>query len=243
MLLWGSAGCGKTHFANTAPGKRLWINFDPDGTASLPPSDDTLLLDYANEPDRVVEEVKSINPFDLDGAFKAHPEIETVVVDSVTAFSSRSVAYSVGRAPGAAFENPGIAGYGFRNRFTLALAKSVLLATGKHNKHVIFICHEDVPSKNKDGDVINITILLGGSLVEEVPLQISEVWHMKDFGDERRITVRNAGLMKPMKTRMFDTNTGIGFAASNKVNPSKVQLSTIFNEWRDKGYQKISLPK
>ena len=35
MMLWGSAGCGKTTFANTAPGKRLYINFDPDGTSSL----------------------------------------------------------------------------------------------------------------------------------------------------------------------------------------------------------------
>lgn len=245
LLLWGSSGCGKTTFAGTAPGKRLWINFDPDGTSSLPYSEDTLLLDYANEPDRVVDEVKSVNPFGLEQIFTAHPDIQTVVLDSVTAFATKAVAYSVGHknAPGAAFENPSQSGYGFRNRFTLGLCKSLLYITGKHNKNLILICHEDVPKTNDKGEVQRITILLGGSLPEEVPLQISEVWHMRDTGTERRVTVRPTGLTKPMKSRMFNSTVDTEFTASTKADPSKVTLSALFDQWKANNFDKIGLPK
>ena len=245
MMLWGSAGCGKTSFANTAPGKRLYINFDPDGTSSLPVSEDTLLLDYSSEPDRVVDEVKSINPFGLETIFKEHPDIQTVILDSVTAFATKATAYSVGHknAPGAAFENPSMSGYGFRNRFTLGLCKSLLLVTGKHNKNLILICHEDVPKINDKGEIQRITILLGGSLPEEVPLQISEVWHMRDTGTERKVTVRPTGLTKPMKSRMFDTTTDVEFVASTKTDPSKVTLTSLFDAWKANSYNKIKLPR
>ncbi len=244
MMLWGSAGCGKTTLANTAPGKRLYINFDPDGTSSLPLSDDTLLLDYSAEPDRTVDEVKSVNPFGLEQVFTAHPDINTVIFDSVTAFATKATAYSVGHknAPGAAFENPSMSGYGFRNRFTLGLCKSLLYITGKHNKNLILVCHEDVPKTNDKGEIQRITILLGGSLPEEVPLQISEVWHMRDTGTERRVTVRSSGLTKPMKSRMFDTTGPIEFVVSDKANPSKVTLSTLFDRWRENKFDKIKVP-
>jgi hypothetical protein len=244
MMLWGSAGCGKTTLANTAPGKRLYINFDPDGTSSLPLSDDTLLLDYSAEPDRSVDEVKSVNPFGLEQVFKDHPDINTVIFDSVTAFATKATAYSVGHknAPGAAFENPSMSGYGFRNRFTLGLCKSLLYITGKHNKNLILVCHEDVPKTNDKGEIQRITILLGGSLPEEVPLQISEVWHMRDTGTERRVTVRSSGLTKPMKSRMFDTTGPIEFVVSDKVTPSKVTLTTLFDRWRENKFDKIKVP-
>lgn len=66
MLLWGEAGCGKTFFANTAPGARLLINIDPDGYQSLPKDDNTFVLDVSNEPDSyVVEQAKSSDPFGI----------------------------------------------------------------------------------------------------------------------------------------------------------------------------------
>lgn len=245
MLLWGAAGCGKTYFANTAPGKRLWINFDPEGTASLPPSDDTLLLDYANEPDSLVAQAFSgVNPFNLDSILKEHEDIRTVVVDSVTAFATKAVAYSVGHkfAPGAANENPGPSGYGFRNRHTLAMCKNLLLVTGRHGRNIIFIAHEDAPDKNAEGAVVSITILLGGTLPTEVPLQISEVWHMQDLTNKRVVRVRQMGITKPMKSRMFNTNDRFEMEVSTKANPSRVKLADLFEQWRAKGYDKIELP-
>lgn len=245
MLLWGSAGCGKTTFANTAPGKRVYLNFDPDGLASLAPSDDTLVLDYSAEPDNCVSNVKSMNPFGLDTILKDNPDIKTVVVDSVTAFTTKAVAYSAGHtnAPGAVFENPGPAGYGFRNRHALGLVKSMLLVTGKYSRNVIFVCHEDVAEKDKEGNTTGISLLLGGSLKEEVPLQISEVWRISDNGSLRRAQIRTMGIYKPMKSRMFNTNSDYEFTISNKANPSKVQLSTLFSAWEEKKYAKLDVPK
>jgi hypothetical protein len=245
MLLWGTAGCGKTHFANTAPGKRLFLNFDPDGTASLPLDEDTLLLDYSQEPDSCVSQVQStLNPYNLDTLLKQDPSISTVIVDSVTAFTSKAVAHSLGHrsAPGAVFENPGPAGYGFRNRHALGLAKSMLLVTARHNRNVIFICHEDVPVMNDKGVVIMITLLLGGSLREEVPIHISEVWHMQDKVDHRVVQVRSGLLYRPMKSRMFDTTYESEFIVSNKASPSKVTLASQFQRWRDAKYEKIKVP-
>lgn len=243
MVLWGEAGCGKTHFANTAPGKRLLINIDPDGYQSLAKDDDTLLLDVSNEPNSyVVEQAKSGDPFGIKGIINTHPEIQTVIVDSITKFADRATINAIGKAPGSTFENPGPSAYGYRNRYTLQLVSSLLVATGTLTKHVIFICHEDVPKLNKEGTVDSITILLGGSLPQEVPLQISEVWHMRDTGSERRITVRAAGLRKPMKTRMFDTSGGIEFASSTKTSPSRVRLDKLFEQWYSNKINQIPLP-
>lgn len=245
MMLWGPAGCGKTHLAGTAPGKRMWLNFDPDGTASLPPSDETLLLDYSAEPDRCVTDAfSSVNPFNLDSILKNDPEIRTVVVDSVTAFTTKALAYSVGHksAPGAVSENPGPSGYGFRNRHTLALCKNVLLVTARHNRHVIFIGHEDAPDKNQEGVVLSITLLLGGTLPVEVPIQISEVWHMVDKTTERVVQLRQVGVTKPMKSRMFDTTNTSEMVVSTKANPNKVLLTNLFEKWAADGYDKMKVP-
>lgn len=242
MLLWGTAGCGKTHLANTSPGKRLFLNFDPDGTASLPLSDDTLLLDYSKEPNNVVSEVKSTNPFGLDTILKGDESIQTVIVDSVTAFTTKAVAASINNAPGATFENPGPAGYGFRNRHALGLCNSLLLVTARYIRNVIFICHEDVPEKNSQGTVLYITLLLGGSLREEVPIHISEVWHMQDKVSSRVVQVRSSGMYRPMKSRMFNTEDRSEFDVSTKANPSKQTLAAIFQRWRDAKYDKIQVP-
>lgn len=244
MLLWGPSGCGKTHFANTAPGPKLILNFDPDGTNSLPRDEHTHVLDYSDQLDATAIEAKSqTNPFNLDTILLTHKDIETVIVDSVTAFGTMAVQYGVAKAPGATFENPGPGAYGLRNRLVLGLAKNILYVTARHKKNVIFICHEDVPVTDKDGNAISITLLLGGSLKEEVPLQISEVWNMRDTSTERLCVVRTVGIRKPMKTRMFDTTNGFEFAVSDKKDQNKVLLSNLFTAWKANNFNKIALPK
>lgn len=245
MFLWGMAGCGKTHLASTAPGKLLWINFDPDGLSSIVNKEIVVVKDYTTEPHSCVNEVKSSDPFGIERAIRDNPEISTVVVDSVTSFVGRAVAYSAGHkfAPGSVFENPGPSGYGFRNRFTLGLCKSVLLATAKHDRHCIFIGHEDTPTLSPEGATNEITILLGGSLKQEVPSQISEVWHMQERNLTRYVQVRQMGLFKPMKTRMFDASKNGEFTASSPANGSLVTLSDLFEKWKANNYNKLELPK
>lgn len=243
MVLWGEAGCGKTTFAATAPGKRLLINFDPDGYQSLAKDESTLLFDMANEPNSyVVEQAKSGDPFGIKKILQDNPEIKTIIVDSITKFADRATINAIGKAPGSTFENPGPSAYGYRNRYTLQLVSNLLVASGSATKHIIFICHEDVPKLNKEGSVESITLLLGGSLPQEVPLQISEVWHMRDTGNERRITVRSAGLRKPMKTRMFNTANGIEFASSTKAAPSRIRLDELIDKWYANKIQQMDIP-
>jgi len=142
MVLWGEAGCGKTTFANTAPGKRLLINFDPDGYQSLAKDENTILYDMSHEPNSyVVEQAKSGDPFGLKKILTDNPDIKTVILDSITKFADRATINAIGKAPGSTFENPGPSAYGYRNRYTLQLVANVLVATGTLTKHVIFICH------------------------------------------------------------------------------------------------------
>lgn len=247
MLLWGPSGSGKTILANTAPAKRLTLLFDPDGDRSLKPDPtNNLIMDLSDQPPRIVEEAKdAVNPFGLNNLLSENPDIKTVIVDSVTAFSTQAVAYSAGHksAPGAVFENPSMSGYGFRNRFVLGLAKNLLVVTGKHNRNIIFICHEDVPKLDKEGAIVSITILLGGSLSEEVPLQISEVWNLRDTGKKRYCIVRSTGVRKPMKSRMFDTRTQFEFESNYDVVTGKgITIEQLIERWKESNYDKIALP-
>lgn len=247
MLLWGTSGSGKTILAATAPGKRLIIQFDPDGSRSLKNDpDNNYVMDLSAQPPSIVEEAKQpTNPFGINDLLLQHPDIQTVIVDSVTAFASQAVAYSAGHksAPGAVFENPSMSGYGFRNRFTLGLAKNLLALTGKHNRNIIFICHEDVPKLNDKGEIVSITILLGGSLPEEVPLQISEVWNLRDTGKDRLITVRSIGYRKPMKSRMFDTRARFEFKSTyDVVTGTGITIAQLYEQWKNNSFNKINLP-
>lgn len=246
MLLWGPSGCGKSILAATAPTKRLILLFDPDGDKSIKRDTiNNLVMDLSSQPPSIVEDAKLTNPFGINDLLTAHQDIQTVIVDSVTAFASQAVAYSAGHksAPGAVFENPSMSGYGFRNRFTLGLAKNLLTVTGKHNRNIIFICHEDVPKLNDKGEIVSITILLGGSLPEEVPLQISEVWNLRDAGKKRFLTVRSAGYRKPMKSRMFDTRTQVEFESTyDSVTEKGITISSLLDRWKENSYNKISLP-
>ena len=247
QLIWGPSGCGKTILASTSVPKRLWLQFDPDGTHSIKPDPtNNLVIDLSSKPPSIVDEAKSFsNPFDLDNILKNDTTIRTVIVDSVTAFTTQATAYAAGHkaAPGAVFENPSQSGYGFRNRFALGLCKNILAVTNKHGRHVIFICHEGVPETDKDGVVMSITLLLGGTLPSEVSLHMSEVWNMRDTGTKRMVAVRNVGVRKPMKSRMFDTSTKAEFESTyNVMTGQGLTIESLINKWKDNKYEKIALP-
>src|SRR6186713_907657 len=99
LLLWGLAGCGKTTLAASAPGRKLLINFDPDGPVSLGARDDIVLIDLSGERFGIVDAFKLDDDPLLPLGEKKYRlskiieelEISTVIVDSVTAFSSLAV--------------------------------------------------------------------------------------------------------------------------------------------------------
>jgi len=124
------------------------------------------------------------------------------------------------------------------------------LVTAKLDKHCIFIGHEDTPTMSSDNKVIQeITVLLGGSLKAEVPSQLSEVWHMRESNFSRYVEVRQVGLHKPIKTRMFDASQRSEFIVSDKLHNhltplgDLVTLSSLVDAWKANNYNKIQLPK
>jgi len=245
LLLWGNAGCGKTTLAATAPGKKLWLLFDPNGLDSLRGRDDVAVLDLSSERHGIVERFKDDNPFGLEKVLKEHPEIETIVFDSATTFAVLATENAVANVKSATIENPGLKGYGHRNAVVLRAIVSVMRLARSLNRHFICISHEDTPDKNEDGTVNFITLALGGKMVNQVGINIGEIWWMQDTGRERRLAVRPIRQRQPMKTRMFDLSSGSGefiwkYDASTWTGEG---IETWFQQWKDNEGRKIPLPK
>lgn len=252
MLLWGKSGCGKTVLASTAPGRIMWINFDPDGVASLRRSDSILAVDMSSIGHDKVPTFRSGDVIEaqLRTLLTQHPDVATIVVDSVTSFAQLALSHAVlsGKANGSSFkasmEAPGMAGYGIRNRLVLDAINMLLRVTGALGRNIVLICHEDTPKTGPDGAIISVTLLLGGSLPEEVPLKISEVWHLADNDGRRVIGIRPYAMRAPMRTRMFQHAGRItSFPLLYDQNTGKGDgISTWFDKWKDTGFNKINVP-
>jgi hypothetical protein len=108
-LIWGMAGDGKSTLAATAPGRKLWINFDPDGVQPISSLSNQfknkeatilhlpiMVADLSAESSRVVDGFRRDDHLKL-GAILGDPEckIDTVIVDSVTRFSQMALEHSI----------------------------------------------------------------------------------------------------------------------------------------------------
>lgn len=253
MMLWGPSGSGKTTLASTAPGpKKLWINFDQDGTDVLSNRDDIFLLDFANQPDNIVMQFRKADGglcLAIDKLLTEHEDIKTVVFDSLTTYGDKALQHGVVEAQGTAkgkqstIEDPGYSGYGNKNTWTNLLVKNLLQVTGKHDRHVIFLAHEDKPERDRSGVVLYISIMLGSSLNEQLPVKLSEIWHLYDTGEERRISIRACRGRKPMKTRMFQTSGEPEFIWDYDAETLEGEgIETWFNQWLKAEGGKIPLP-
>ena len=244
LLLWGDAGCGKTTLASTAPGKKLWIQFDPDGVLSLAGRDDILVLDLSGEKHTIVETLKKDDPFGLEKLLKENPDIKTVVVDSLTALAVLATENAVANVTSATNVNPGLKGYGHRNAVTLRIVTSLMRLTKRTNTHIIFISHEDTATVDDKGIVQFVSLALGGKQVNQIALSLSEVWWMQDTGKERRIAVRPSRTRKPMKSRMFDASLSPEFIWKYDANKwSGNGIEDWFKAWQEAGGRKQQLPK
>lgn len=265
MLLWGEAGDGKTTLAATAPGKKLWINFDPDGPTSIAGlanthsgRTDTVLsipntyADFSGQTSSIVEGFRRDDHLGLGKILGAEDcDIDTVVVDSVTRFSQLALELAVKNRIGGSsnwtpsLETPGQTGYGARNTMTYRMFADIFTVTKKYNKHVIFITHEKDPTTNDKGETLFITMMLGGQLPKLGSSQVSEVWHLAHANGKRRISVQPCRMRKPMKTRMF--NADIKSPEFDWVydinNPDpRMEINTWWNDYiANQG--KIPLPK
>ena len=243
MVLWGPSGSGKTTLAATAPRPILWVNFDPDGTSTLEDQDGIHVADFSMESPNKVVTFKHENAGGIRQILEEHDEIQTVVFDSITSFNEMALKHAVDEVRGASMELPTLQGYGRRNSYTMQGIMSVIKATGKFNKHCIFIAHEDAPSKDEMTGALMVSILVGGKMQSEIPIKLSEVWHLEDTGKERKITIRSSRLRKPMKSRMFIQSEASDFTW--KFDPESWEGEGIegwYNAWMDNDGRKIELP-
>ena len=239
-VIWGPSGGGKTTLAATAPRPILWVNFDPDGTSSLMDQDGIFIADFSMESSNKVETFKHENAGGIKQVLDDHPEIKTVVFDSITSFNEMALRHGV---KGASMEMPTLQGYGRRNSYTMQAIMSIIRVTGALDKHVIFIAHEDVPKTDEMTGAMMVSILVGGKMQSEIPIKLSEVWYLEDTGKDRKITIRSSRLRKPMKSRMFSTSGDSSFTWSfDPESWTGGGIGEWYKAWVDNGGKKIDLP-
>jgi hypothetical protein len=218
----------------------LIVNFDPDGPDSVAYRNDVDVLDYSKSTYGITETFKSENePLGLTKNVLEH--YDTVIVDSITNASDKALDAGVASSlvKGSQVERPAPGSYQFRNRLTLKLIKNVLRITGQLVKHCIFIAHEDSPTKTDEGTVLFVSIALGGSLPDSVPIDFSEVWGVYEVsGKGKHIGIRPCRSRKPMKTRMFVTNKESEFP----WNYEEDTIERWWSLWTSNGKAKIPLP-
>lgn len=249
VMLWGSSGCGKTTLASTMPGDILWINFDPDGTGVLAGLEGIHVLDFSDQPPNCVMKFRKENPLGLKEFLKEHSSVKTVVFDSLTTYGDKALYHGVIEAQGtpkgrsSTLEDPGYSGYGNKNTWTRQCVKHLLQVTSQADVNMVFIAHEDKPTTNDSGIVLYISIMLGASLNEQVPIDLSEIWHLEDTGTERRIAIRACRTRKPMKTRIFQTSGNPEFVWDYDSETGKgARMEDWYKQWIDNEGKKIPLP-
>jgi len=244
-LLWGPSGIGKSTFAATAPGDKLWLSFgDNEHTSVMRRKDVHVAKLYDLSIEELFKHVQNDNPLGLDQMLAENHNITTVVCDSLTALSFRALQKAIKDGIGASrtfkpsIEAPGISAYGARNGIVLEIMTGLLRVTAKHNVHIIFTAHEADPiMRNENGaDIIDyIGVQLGGQLVNNTTWRLSEIWYLSqsETGEKnRRIAIRPTRKRRPMKTRMFVSNGVAEFdVAYDPYKPDEAKGQMTIAQW------------
>lgn len=246
VLVWGGSGCGKTTLASTAPGHKMYFQFDNQGHTSIANRDDIVLLDLSGSTYRTtMMEFNKTDPFGMKAFILANPEVETIVVDSITTLAFLALQHAVTIAGGkSSIDVPGQNGYGVRNNIMRRVVQSIMQIASETDKHLVVITHDKEGDQDDNGKTIEITMSLSSALANDVSLRFNEVWFMRDTGKERQIYVRAFGVWKPMKTRMFDASSATQFVWHyNADTLTGDGIADWFTQWKETGGKKIPLPK
>lgn len=263
LLLWGPATVGKTCFAATAPGDKLWLSFGDNEHVSIAHRNDVHVVElFKLELSDLFKHAQSDNPFGLDKFLAGNENFGTVVVDSATALAYRALQKSVlidkigsGRGFTPSMEAPGIAAYGGRNAIVLEILTGILRVTSKYNVHCVITAHEADPTmKHVQGppgsgmqEVIDyIGVMLGGQLVNNVTWRLSEIWYMSQENQQRSIMTRPTRKRRPCKTRMFQQRE-VPAEFELHYDPDlsdegQHTIASFYNQWLDNNKQRIPVP-
>lgn len=250
-ILWGPAKSGKTTLASTAPGPILYLMFDPDGAASLKRNDADCVIDLSKAPDSVVSKFVDPNSSDMKAIenLAKNNEFTTLVLDSLTSLGNKALVHGIALSQATkqgATSNimfPGLVGYGAKNIIVNRTVANLLAITQRHNKNFITIGHEDAGKTNDKGDVIKQTLMLGSSLVVEIPKDMSEVWYMQDVNGKHEVLLRPRYPLSPMGSRMFDTRVKSSFFWKyDPITGEGTGIKHWLDLWAINEYNKIPIP-
>lgn len=258
IMLWGPASVGKTTFAATAPGTKLWLSFGDNEHVPVAHRKDVLIANLSGLGlDDLFNQMDGRDPFGLDKILAVHNDIETVVCDSATALVYlcllRAIDNKVGAGKGfvPSIEAPGLSAYGARNGLLIKALTGMLRITAKHGVHFIVTAHESDPEMRiVDGKQVidKISIMLGGQIVNNVTFRLSEIWFMSQENTgahQRKIAIRPTRLRRPMKTRMFTDVSEPDFFLkydANKPDKGQTTIASFYDMWKANGGKKIPIP-
>jgi hypothetical protein len=258
MILWGLAGVGKTTWAATAPGEKLWLSFgDSEHMSVIHRSDVSVMELFRVSHTDIFRHGIGPDPFNIGTYLQEHKEIETVVVDSITVMQQAALEKAVDDKVGQSrnftptLQVPGLGAFGGRNQNLLQLMKSILMVTARFDVHCIMTAHEEDPSMkmiNGIESVERINMSLGGKLVNLVSSRVSEIWNMRLESSRKRqriITTRPSGYRHPMKTRMFSQKGEAAFTLTydaDKADEGQMTIADFYYKWVEGGCMRLPVP-
>lgn len=251
-VIWGDAKTGKTTWAMSLPGRKLLINFDPDGFISIAHREDFDLLDLSLLPaGEQIEQAKKAASFILQNK----DTYQSVIVDSITNIVAASIADAINRGVGKSatftpsLDAPGLAAWGARNSHTMDVITRILRATGQNKQNCFFIAHADDPEYAQDGKtLIRQTMMLSAKVRNPVGLNVSEIYYVGlASGNRRTVYTAPHGIITPMGSRIFDTTKVPKFDLKYTIDkPDEEQpdsLASIFKAFKDKRSKLTEVPK
>lgn len=253
-IMWSMPKVGKTTYACSSPGKKWDINLDPEGYVSVLEKVDTgevEVWDYSELSSKQLVDFMTSDKIEkriMDNV----KEGDTVLFDSVTMMNKHGLMLAIDRNVGAGkgfsptLEAPGLAAYGARTAYLGDAMWRVLRATRRVGAHCWFLAHEDTPERNEKGDFLYQSILMSENALNHASASISEIWWMRDTGNNsRELYVRPALQHKPMGSRMFRMDGKQGFGL--KYDPEKPDLdqphsiASLWAKFRETG-KKLEVP-
>jgi hypothetical protein len=229
--------------ASTAPGKKLWLNFDPDGIDSLRGREDIKFVNMAgaNPMTVVTQAITEGDPFRLTNLIESLGGVDTIVVDSLTMLADMALLHAA-RSKGLKEDEPGQRGYAVRNRNLLKFIHGMLTMAQRTTTNVIFIAHEGQLDKNADGVVLGASLALSSGLATNISAIPSEVWHVRDADGKRMISIRPCRQRAPMGSRMFDTSGAPEFLWRYDPVKGGDGIAQWFEAWQKGGGKKLQPP-
>lgn len=258
VFLWGPAGDGKTTWAATMPGKKLWLSFGDNEHVPVSHRKDVHVVRLHDmDHNDLFKHGVGNNPFGLDHYLRDNTDVSSLIVDSSTAIVykglEKAVADGVGRSRtfNPSMQEPGRSAWGGRNQNTIQVMSSLLRVTAQHGVHILFTGHEEDPTTDQDGTILYIAASLGGKIMSQVTWRLSEIWNLRQDHESsaknRILTVRAYGKRKPLKTRMFDQKTDASFIL--KYDPDKPDdaagqhtIAGFYDQWLDGAKGRIPTP-